>query len=60
MASGTAPVPGTDWEFGTPEATLRAWQAQLVRPGGDWLRLDAEVSTTDNLTTVLRYLDAGP
>lgn len=56
VASAAAPVPGTDWEFGTPRATLEAWQSQLVHPEHDWLRLDAEGAAEDNLSTALRYL----
>lgn len=58
VASGSAPVTGTEWEFGTPEATLLAWQEQLVHPGADWLRLQAEAPTKDNLEEALRYLNA--
>ena len=56
VASATAPVPGTEWEFGTAEETLAAWQTQLVRPAHDWLRLDAESAVDQNLSTALRYL----
>lgn len=56
VASATAPVPGTDWEFGTPKATLEAWQNQLVHPEHDWLRLHAEGAAEENLSTALRYL----
>ena len=56
VASATDPVPGTAWELGTPEATLRAWQSQLVRPDGDWLRLDADRSAQANLDDALAYL----
>ena len=56
VASATAPVPGTEWEFGTAEETLAAWQTQLVRPAHDWLRLDAESAADLNLSAVLRYL----
>lgn len=56
VASSSAPVPGTDWELGTPEKTLSAWQSQLVRPEQDWLRLDAEVSVEANLADALAYL----
>lgn len=56
VASGSAPVPGTNWEFGTAEATLVAWQEQLVHPEVDWLRLHAEAPTRDNLAEALRYL----
>lgn len=56
IASGTDPVPGTAWEFGTPQATLRTWQSQLVRPDEDWLRLDAEQPTTSILTDALAFL----
>ena len=37
VASATAPVPGTEWEFGTPAATLEAWQNELIHPEHDWL-----------------------
>ena len=56
VASATDPVPGTEWEFGTPEATLRTWQAQLVRPDEDWLRLDAEQPAASILADALTYL----
>ena len=56
VASSTAPVPGTEWEFGTPEKTLSTWQSQLVRPEQDWLRLDAQVSVEANLAEALAYL----
>ena len=56
VASATAPVPGTDWEFGTPKATLEAWQNQLIHPQHDWLRLHAEGAAEDNLSAALRYL----
>ena len=56
VASSTAPVPGTAWEFGTPEQTLATWQSQLVRPEQDWLRLDADVSVEANLAEALAYL----
>lgn len=57
VASATAPVPGTEWEFGTAEETLAAWQTQLVRPAHDWLRLDAESAVDQNLSAALRYLE---
>ena len=56
VASSTEPVPGTEWELGTPEATLRAWQSQLVRPDGDWLRLDADRPAQANLAEALADL----
>ena len=56
VASATRPVPGTEWELGTPEATLRAWQSLLVRPDEDWLRLDAEQPEASILTDALSYL----
>ena len=56
VASSTAPVPGTEWEFGTSEKTLSTWQSQLVRPEQDWLRLDAQVSVEANLAEALAYL----
>ncbi len=59
VASATAPVPGTDWELGTAEATLQGWQEQLVRPEDDWLRLDAEAPVEDNVAEALRYLRRG-
>ncbi len=57
VTSGSEPAPGTEWEFGTPEATLLAWQEQLVRPRADWLMLTAEAPTTNNLKAALCYLD---
>jgi predicted kinase len=59
VASATAPAPGTDWEFGTPDVTLQAWQGQLVQPEDDWLRLYAETSAEDNIAAALRYIDEG-
>ena len=56
VASATAPVPGTEWEFGTAEETLATWQTQLVRPEHDWLRLNAESAANQNLSAALRYL----
>ena len=56
VASATAPVPGTAWEFGTAEETLATWQTQLVRPERDWLRLEAESAADQNLSAALRYL----
>lgn len=56
VASATAPVPGTEWEFGTAEETLATWQTQLVRPDHDWLRLDAESSADQNCSAALHYL----
>lgn len=56
LASATDPVPGTDWEFGTGEATLQGWQRQLVHPESDCLRLDAEAPSDENLARVLGYL----
>jgi predicted kinase len=56
VASATAPVPGTEWEFGTAEETLATWQTQLVRPEHDWLRLNAESAADQNFRAALRYL----
>ena len=56
VASATDPVAGTEWELGTPEATLRAWQSQLVRPEEDWLRLDAQQPAASILAAALSYL----
>ena len=56
VASSAEPVPGTSWEFGTAAATLAAWREQLVRPGEDWLRLDAENASESNLALALEYL----
>lgn len=56
VASATAPVPGTAWEFGTAEETLANWQSQLVRPEHDWLRLAAESASKHNVRAALRYL----
>ena len=56
VASATAPVPGTEWEFGTAEETLAAWQTQLVRPELDGLRLNSESAADQNLGEALSYL----
>lgn len=56
VASATEPVPGTSWENGTAETTLRAWQAQLVRPGTGSLRLSAESTLEHNVAAALAYL----
>ena len=48
VASSTEPAPGTTWEHGTGEATLRAWQDQLVRPAEGWLALDATAAPDVN------------
>lgn len=56
QVAATAPVPGTEWEFGTAEETLATWQAQLVRPEHDWLRLSAEGAADQNLSAARRYL----
>ena len=56
VASATEPVVGTEWELGTPEATLRTWQSQLVRPDEDWLRLDAQQPAASILADALTYL----
>ncbi|WP_165807170.1 AAA family ATPase [Nocardioides currus] len=57
VASATAPVPGTAWEFGTAEATLSEWQEQLLRPDGDWIRLNATHPREANLERALEYLE---
>ena len=56
VASASEPVPGTVWELGTPEDTLRGWQDQLVRPDTGWLRLDALAPPETTLSEVLAYL----
>jgi predicted kinase len=56
VTSATAPVPRTEWEFGTAEKTLATWQTQLVRPERDRLRLKAESAADQNLSAALRYL----
>jgi predicted kinase len=58
VASATDPAAGTDWEFGTAEATLLSWQEQLMRPEDDWLRLDATLPTEAGLKLARRYLDS--
>lgn len=57
VASATEPVPGTTWEVGTAETTLRAWQTQLVRPETDQLRLSAESPLERNLAAAMAYLE---
>jgi predicted kinase len=56
VASATEPVPGTGWESGTPEDTLRGWQEQLVRPDVGWLRVDAFAPPETTLSEVLAFL----
>lgn len=56
IASATDPVPGTEWEFGTAETTLQAWQSQLIHPDHDWVRLDAEQPARSTLDRALHYL----
>ncbi|GAA5112627.1 hypothetical protein GCM10023339_15960 [Alloalcanivorax gelatiniphagus] len=56
VASATEPVPGTSWENGTAEATLRAWQTQLVRPDTGGLRLSAESQLERNLAAAIAYV----
>jgi predicted kinase len=56
VASATDPARGTEWEFGTAEATLLTWQNQLVRPKHEWLRLDAAEPSDSNLKRALAYL----
>lgn len=61
VASATHPVPGTAWEFGTAEETLREWQSQLVRPDDDWVRLDAGRTQEWILARALDHLgEPGP
>jgi predicted kinase len=60
VASATVPVPGTEWEFGTAEVTLREWQAQLVRPEDDWVRLDSMCPEPLILARALDYLGEPP
>ena len=57
VVSSTAAAVGTQWEFGTAEATLTAWQHQLVRPERGLLVLDAALDTAHNLALVNAYLD---
>ncbi len=56
VASSTSPVADTSWEEGTAQQTLRAWQAQLVRPDEGWLRLDALRPLEVNLAAALAHL----
>lgn len=60
VASATDPVPETWWEFGTAQATLQAWQSQLVRPDHDWVRLDSSHSEHSILARALHYLGERP
>lgn len=57
VASSTEPVVGTTWELGTAEATLTAWQHQLVRPERGALTLDAALDVTQHMALVTPYLD---
>jgi predicted kinase len=57
VASSREAAPGTGWELGTPEATLRGWQDQLVHPESDWLQLDADRDPDELLAAALDYLD---
>ena len=56
VASSSRPVEGSEWEFGTPLATLSAWQDQLLRPSENWLRLDAARPVDVNLAAATTYL----
>ena len=56
VASATKPAAGTDWEFGTAEATLTTWQQQLVRPERGALTLDAALDPAQQLRLVDEYL----
>ena len=56
VASATAPVPGTEWEFGTAEETFAIWQTQLVRLEHDWLRLNTDSAADQNVSAARRYL----
>lgn len=56
VASSSDPVPGTAWELGTAEATLRSWQDQLVRPEAGYVRLDASLAPDDLLRATLDHL----
>jgi hypothetical protein len=53
-------VPGTEWEFGTAEGTLLAWQEQLLHPEDDWLRLDAAEPQEALFAAAMRYLGDVP
>ena len=57
VASSSDPVPGTEWEHGTAEATMRAWQDQLVRPRDGYVRLDAALPPDELLRAALTGLD---
>ena len=57
VASSSDPVPGTEWEHGTAEATMRAWQEQLVRPKDGYVRLDAALPPGELLHAALTGLD---
>lgn len=56
IASSSQPVTGSEWEFGTPVATLSTWQDQLVRPVDGWLRLDTTRPMDVNLEAAVAYL----
>ena len=58
VASSRDAAAGTSWEFSTPEATLHAWQNQLVHPETAWLQLDAGQSPDELLAAALAYLDS--
>ena len=57
VASSSDPVPGTEWEHGTAEATMRAWQEQLVRPQDGYVRLDATLPPDELLHAALTGLE---
>ncbi|MEO6510087.1 MAG: hypothetical protein ABIO16_03785, partial [Nocardioides sp.] len=54
LSQVTPDVP--EWELGTPAETLRAWQAQLVRPKSGWLRIDALAEPSSVLGEVREWL----
>jgi predicted kinase len=56
VASSATAAPGTTWEFGSAEATLRAWQRQLVRPPRDSLRLNAADAVSENAARAHAYV----
>jgi predicted kinase len=60
VASSSDPVPGTEWEHGTAEATMRAWQEQLVRPQDGYVRLDAALPPDELLHAALTGLEPNP
>jgi predicted kinase len=60
VASSSDPVPGTGWEHGTAEATMRAWQEQLVRPQDGYVRLDAALPPDELLHAALTGLEPNP